>query len=58
MSQQWKRMEAERLLLHKVACQEGLQHEGTLRQSRKVDEVVIEIMRYNGNNTQTEGLRQ
>lgn len=46
------------MLLHKVACREGLHHEGTIRQSRKVDEVVIEIMKYNGNNTQTEGLRQ
>jgi hypothetical protein len=45
MSQQCQRMEAERLRLHEVACREGLRHEETLRQSRMVDELLIELMK-------------
>lgn len=57
MSQQCKRMEAERLRLHEVACREGLQHEGTLRQSRMVDELVVELMKRNKNEGKA-GLRR
>lgn len=57
MSRQWKRMEAERLLLHEVACREGLRYEGTLRQSRIVDELVVELMKRKIDGIK-EGLRQ
>ncbi|MBT9173232.1 MAG: hypothetical protein DDT21_01626 [Syntrophomonadaceae bacterium] len=57
MSRQWECMEAERLLLHEIVSREGLHHEGTIRQSRKVDQMVIEIMKQNNNGKKTGGLR-
>jgi len=53
----WKRMEAERLRLHEVARREGLHNEGTLRQSKLVDELVVELMRPK-DNKEKEGLRK
>lgn len=58
MSCQLKLIEAERLLLHEMVSREGLHHEATIRQSRKVDEMVIEIMKQNNNGKKSEGLRK
>jgi hypothetical protein len=41
-----------------MVSREGLRHEATIRQSRKVDEMVIEIMKQNNNGKKSEGLRK
>ncbi|MBS3948876.1 MAG: Spo0E family sporulation regulatory protein-aspartic acid phosphatase [Dethiobacter sp.] len=57
MCRQWLRLEAQRLRLHEVVRLNGLDYEGTLRQSRRLDEMVVEYMRQKNSNRE-DGLRQ
>lgn len=45
MSRKLTRMEAERLRLYELAARMGFGHEGTLRQSRLLDELVVAFMK-------------
>lgn len=45
MGRELERMEAERLRLYRIACRMGINDERTLRQSERLDRIVVNCMR-------------
>lgn len=45
MGRELERMEAERLRLYQVACRMGINDERTIRQSERLDRIIVNYMR-------------